>query len=401
MTIWQHVVRGGVAMMAVVLVAGGAWAQDDATSARTWLDRAGEIETDIREAEVVSVEDIGTGVTNPKRATLASGGLIEEISFKPLRPGRYRGYWESYKAEVAAYELDKLLGLGLIPPTVEKRVEGDLGAAAMWVSPVKSFRDFGEPPTPPSTEVGRWSYQLIKAKMFHNLIANKDPNLGNWLVDPQWNLILIDNSRAFTTEKKMVHKLTRIDWDLWDRMLALDEASLTPVLAEWLSDGEIRAIVERRDLMAEDIRELVDEFGEARVFVRFKGVPYAAPSGARSAPLEPGDLHTLTGRLVDALNETPVVLPSSGLNWIGRVVLLDGYGGGDDGVARQAVEAGYRYGLVTSEFGLVCLTPDRYDAAAYGALDRLMTDELVEVFGVSQDEDGMTVLQVMRARFVH
>ena len=89
------------------------------------------------------------------------------------------------------------------------------------------------------------------------------------------------------------------------------------------------------------------------------------------------------------------------MNWIGRVVLLDGYGGGDDGLARQAVEAGYRYGLVTSEFGLVCLTPDRYDAAAYGALDRLMTDELVEVFGVSQDEDGMTVLQVMRARFVH
>ena len=35
------------------------------------------------------------------------------------------GYWESYKSEIAAYELDKLLGLDMIPPTVERRVQGE------------------------------------------------------------------------------------------------------------------------------------------------------------------------------------------------------------------------------------------------------------------------------------
>ena len=39
-------------------------------------------------------------------------------------PGPPNGYWESYKSEIAAYELDKLLGMDMVPPSVEKRVEG-------------------------------------------------------------------------------------------------------------------------------------------------------------------------------------------------------------------------------------------------------------------------------------
>jgi hypothetical protein len=38
---------------------------------------------------------------------------------KAIRPGRQTGYWESYKSEMAAYELDKLLDLQMIPPTVD------------------------------------------------------------------------------------------------------------------------------------------------------------------------------------------------------------------------------------------------------------------------------------------
>ena len=184
----------------------------------------------------------------------------------------YRGHRESYLSEIAAYELDKLLELGMTPPTVEKRIERDVGAAVMWVAPAQSFSDLGGPPSPPSTRIGWWNYQLICAKMFHNLIFNKDPNLGNWLVDPAWNLILIDNSRAFTTGTQMVHKLTRVDQDLWDRFLALDEPTLTTAVSEWLDDGQIRAILARRDRMAEDIEEMVAERGRASMFVHFREV---------------------------------------------------------------------------------------------------------------------------------
>ena len=206
-------------------------------SARTWIGRAEQIEQFMREAEVVDIEDIGTGVTNPQRAELAPGGPVARIAFKPIRPGNYHGHFESYESEIAAYKLDKLLGLGMVPPTVEKRIAGDVGAAVMWAAPTRSFAEFGGPPTAPAAQTAKWNYQLIRAKMFHNLIYNKDPNLGNWLVDPAWNLILIDNSRAFTTPTRMVHKLTRVDQDLWDRFMALDEATLKAALGTWLGDG--------------------------------------------------------------------------------------------------------------------------------------------------------------------
>lgn len=236
--------------------------------AKVWQDGRSAIEEYIRTAEIVKLSDIGTGVTNPKRGELEPGGPVAAIAWKPIRPGRYNGYWESYKSEIAAYELDKLLELDMVPPTVERRVEGDLGAAVMWASPTKSFKELGGLPQAPPEHSFAWNLQIIRAKMFDNLIYNKDPNLGNWLVDPAWNLILIDHTRAFTTGKDMVHKMTRIDANLWERMKALTEESLTAAVGKWLGRGEIRAILQRRDRMQELIDEMVARMGAATVFVR-------------------------------------------------------------------------------------------------------------------------------------
>jgi len=190
---------------------------------------------------------------------VAPGGPIERFAWKPIMPGIYGSFYESYKSEVAAYELDKLLGLGMVPVTVERRVDGSIGAACMWVTPAESFKDLGDVPTPPPAERNRWGQQLTRAKMFDLLINNLDPNLGNWLVDPAWNIILIDHSRAFTTRGgKQVHELTRIDEQLWERMQQLDEETLTAALGPWLKRGAIRAILARRDRMQEEIAELVE-----------------------------------------------------------------------------------------------------------------------------------------------
>jgi hypothetical protein len=237
-------------------------------NAKTWLERRQAMEDYLKSAEVVKMEEIGLGVTKPRRAYLAPGGLVDRMAWKTITPGIHGGFWESYKSEIAAYELDKLLGLDMIPPTVERRVKGDLGAAIMWVSPIKSFKDLGGPPSPPSTKAAAWSRQLVRAKMFDNLICNIDPNLGNWLVDPSWNLILIDHTRSFTTKKDMVHQMTHIDQELWERMKALTLESLTPPLEKWIGNREIRAIIERRDRMQTVIDKLVASKTEAAVFVR-------------------------------------------------------------------------------------------------------------------------------------
>ena len=48
-------------------------------------------------------------------------------------------------------------------------------------------------------------------KMFDNFICNKDRNAGNLLVDDDWNLYLIDHSRAFITDKDMAVKMEHVD----------------------------------------------------------------------------------------------------------------------------------------------------------------------------------------------
>jgi hypothetical protein len=216
---------------------------------------------------VVKIDAIGVGVTSPRRAYLAPGGLFDSFTWKAIPPGRYKGFWESYKSEIAAYELDKLLSLDMFPPVVEREVDGDVGAAVMWVSPVKSFKQMGGVPHPPPELGDAWARQIIKAKMIDNLIANIDPNLGNWLVDPAWNIILIDHSRAFTDTQKMTHEMTHISNALWDRMKALDETQLTTALGAWLSADAIGSLLERRDRMQTIIDKMVKKRGRARVFV--------------------------------------------------------------------------------------------------------------------------------------
>jgi hypothetical protein len=252
-----------ISLAAVLAVPGLTLAQAPAAeSARTWIGREAELEAFLKSAKVVSKKEIGTGVTRPWRASLAPGGPIEMMAWKPIKPGRYSGYWESYKSEIAAYELDKFFGMGMIPPTVERHVDGDLGAAVMWAAPTQSFKDLGGVPgtkgvkAPPPQLMGLWNLQITRAKMFDNLIGNTDPNLGNWLVDPAWNLILIDHTRAFTSTRNLYHQLVGVDMQLWEKMNALDEATLKTVVGAWLDGGAIKSILERRDAMRKVIDKL-------------------------------------------------------------------------------------------------------------------------------------------------
>jgi hypothetical protein len=53
----------------------------------------------------------------------------------------------------------------------------------------------------------------------------------------------------------------RIDAELWDKMLALDEPALTAVVGNWIDRGSIRAMLRRRDAMKVVIDDIVKRLG--------------------------------------------------------------------------------------------------------------------------------------------
>ena len=233
-------------------------------SVRTWLGREGPIEAQLKSAEVTTIEHIGTGVTHPRRAHLKPSEPVESAVWKVLPPGKRGGYWESYKSEIAAYELDKLLNMKMVPPAVERRIDADTGAAVMWLQGIRSVKEMGG--KVPTGAV--WGQPIRRMLMFDNLIGNPDRNAGNILVGPPGELILIDHSRAFITDKKLLSKVERVDGELWDRMKTLTREDLTRALQPWIDDEAIGAIIERRNRMAAAVDELVAKKGQAVVIVR-------------------------------------------------------------------------------------------------------------------------------------
>jgi hypothetical protein len=237
------------------------------SGSKVWLGRAAEYEEFLKKAPIDHVAEVGSGVTHPWRAFFKPGGLAGSAIFKKLPPSLKSGFWESYKSEIAAYELDKLLSMDMVPPTVERRYEGDNVSFQLWVEDTQLLRKLQGKASP---DVDRWNRQVYRHRVFDNLIANIDRNAGNLLVDRLWNLILIDHSRAFTDTKTMPFEtqMNRIDRPFYDRVAALEFATLKEKLGPWvMGDGWIRAILKRRDRIVEYFKSLAAAKGDAEVFL--------------------------------------------------------------------------------------------------------------------------------------
>ncbi len=231
---------------------------------KVWLGREAEFEEFLRQARVERVQNVPVGVTKPRRAFVEPGGIAESFVFKNLMPSRKTGFWESYKSEIAAYELDKILGMGMVPPTVERKVNGETGSAQLWVEHCTLLR---ERDTTKAPDTAAWNRQVYRHRIWDNLTANIDRNQGNLLMDQAWNLILIDHSRAFTTQMTMPFPMVKIDREFYDKLKALDEVTIKTRMGQWLFDGP-KPILKRRDKIIEHFDGMIAQYGEAAVFIK-------------------------------------------------------------------------------------------------------------------------------------
>ncbi len=234
-------------------------------SAIIWIGRHAEFEKFLRTAKVVRVENIPKGVTRPRRVFFAPGGPAAGAVIKNIRPSRVADFYDSYRSEVAAYELDTVLEMDMVPPTVQRAVGLDLVSVQLWVEECVSYKTVMNKPQP-NPDV--WNRQLRRMIVFDNLIVNIDRNEGNMLVDPAGNLILIDHSRTFDARTGLrmpfEKNMTAIDRPFFEKLKALDQKTLLAHVGPWLDFG-VGPILLQRDVIVRTFERLIKEKGEANV----------------------------------------------------------------------------------------------------------------------------------------
>ena len=237
-----------------------------------------ETENFLVSADRVKKEAIPIGITHPDLFTLTDGVVSARAIWKTVniyRPGltRFGGgkpelnFRDSYKHEIAAYELDKLLGLALVPAAVERSLNGRTGSLQIWAEDTitETKRKKLKMSIP---DARRWNEQMFKIRLLHQLTYNTDrANASNILIDPEWRLWAIDHSRAFRVKGELMgtKDLARFSRSVLEKLRGLTEKILQQRVGRWLTDPQIDALLKRRDKILELAEQRIPETGEVAV----------------------------------------------------------------------------------------------------------------------------------------
>ncbi len=234
----------------------------------------------LRTARVIRTEEVGAGVTRPKRLTLTDGErtvralwktIDEYAPVKNFHDGRPPeiGFRDSWKHEIAAYELDKLLGFDLVPPTAARKIRGVNGAIQLWVEDAMTETERRTRGIP-ADDAAAWNRQVYTVRLFRQLTHDTDfNNTGNLLVGEGFRLWAIDHSRAFKTRKKLLAEedLKHFPASLLERLRRLGAAELSAAAGGWLTKGQCAALMARRDLIVKRADRLIAERGKEDVLL--------------------------------------------------------------------------------------------------------------------------------------
>lgn len=217
-------------------------------------------------------------VTRPWKLTLEKDGITKNALWKNPE-GRMRGFIENWRWEIAAYRLDRHLGLNMVPPTVERTFQNNRGSCQLWVDAKMSLKEKMEQNIQtPSYKVFYWNRALYLQRAFDNLIANEDRHQNQYLITEDWRIILIDHSRSFRTSGKYAKRLIydekykegpllmkQLPRAFVDKLKSLDHESIKAVVGEYLTDKEIEFVLLRRDLILEWLDKYIKKEGEDNV----------------------------------------------------------------------------------------------------------------------------------------
>jgi len=275
----MRVMLVGVALVALSVATPVArpWSDQDqvaqpATAAPLSDDQA---EAFLRDAKVVKTKSVGKGVTGTIRATLTDGTLTHDAQIQQIEEKKTQfeaagaaefNFEDSWRFNVAAYRVDRLIGLQMVPVTVSRKWKSAPAAFTWWIDDVmmdegKRLKDKTQPP-----DSGLWNEQMQMVRVFDQLIYNVDRNMGNLLIGKTWRVWAIDHTRAFRTQNtlKAAANVTRCDRQVIEGLKKLNKEGLKKSIGEFVTDYQINGLLARRD----KIVEILEKAGPSGVFDR-------------------------------------------------------------------------------------------------------------------------------------
>ena len=253
-----------------------------------------EREQFLKTAEIVAQKSAGMGVTGSSKATLQTSNLTHAAHVQTIdetKP-RFEGtrglemnFRDSYKFNIAAYEVAKLLDLNMVPPSVQRNVRGTRAAVTWWVDDVAMtaldrYRKHINPPDPAD-----WNRQMDIVRVFDQLIMNVDRNLGNLVITNDWQIHMIDHTRAFRLAKVCpnLKDIARIERNLLDRLRTLNYATLKERAGAYLTDPEIKTVLVRRDVIVKEFESRIERLGETAVVFEMNRKSLSAAEAEKSS----------------------------------------------------------------------------------------------------------------------
>ena len=159
----------------------------------------------------------------------------------------------SFVPELAAYKLDRLLGLGMIPVTVRRDVAGVAGTLQFVPKLALTERErvAAGRVADPACALGKQRDAMF---VFDALVHNDRRSPSTILFDPgDWQLMLVDHEGAFGVSAELPVNLAGMDLvvsNAWRAALrSLDDNVLRRELAGELSEERLQALARRRDAL--------------------------------------------------------------------------------------------------------------------------------------------------------
>lgn len=159
-----------------------------------------------------------------------------------------------YYPGVAAYRLDKLLNLEMVPVAVRREIDGVDGSLQFnpknWIDEVKRSEE-GSGGSAWCDLNEQWNAMVV----FDALVYNEDRSGRDILYNLDlWQLMLVGNDNAFSTRKGVPLRLKRVPFKVgqgWkDAMSSLTEEMLRQDLGEVLGEKRVRALATRAQELA-------------------------------------------------------------------------------------------------------------------------------------------------------